>query len=96
MARRESRDERVRIKADGDTWRGRLGERPTTPGTRVVLFFCETTNQRPYRVVEVAEERVPDASGLADLPEEELRELWEAAVSMDYPRTFHRSTPSPE
>ena len=40
----------ARIKADGDTWKAQLGEEG---GGRVVLFFCTTTDQRPYRVVEI-------------------------------------------
>lgn len=96
MARRDRREEPVRIRADGDRWKVRLGERSATPGIRVVLFFCETTDQRPYRVVEVPEARVSAASDLADLSAGEVRELWEAAASMDYPRTYHGSTPAPE
>ena len=47
----------VTIKADGDRWKVRLGQDRPRPGIRVVLFFCATTDQRPYRVVEVPEDR---------------------------------------
>lgn len=84
----------MKIKADGDTWKARLGERPPSPDVQVVLFFCVTTDQRPYRVSQVSRERVPDAAGLEALSAEELRELFDASQSMAYAHTFH-DTPAP-
>lgn len=70
------------IKADNDTWTARLGEGLTEPGERTVLFFCKTTDQRPYRVATVEEERVARDPELRRLSERELRELFEASQSM--------------
>ena len=69
------------IRADGDTWRAELGGKP---GQRTVLFFCESTNQRPYRVVPV-DDRFDDASELASLAEDELKELFDCSRSMGAP-----------
>lgn len=70
------------IEADGDTWVVRVGERREAPGVTTVLFFCETTDQRPYRVVEVPDDRVADAGDLDSLSERELRELYRDSGSM--------------
>ena len=76
-----------RVKAEGDTWSVRLGER-ARPGTRTLLFFCTTTSQRPYRVVEVPQERVGDLDDLEKLDETALQELFRASCSMGYPQTY--------
>lgn len=76
------------IKADGDTWTVRVGERPPSPDVRHLLFFCRTTDQRPYRVVEVSADRVADGEALDRLSDDELRELFAASRSMDYPRSW--------
>lgn len=90
------RDRRERtLKAGGDTWAVRLGRRPPGPDMQVVLFFCRTTDQRPYRVVEVPTERLPDEESLAALSRAELEELFESSRSMDFPRTLHADTPPP-
>lgn len=73
------------IKADGDRWRVRLGSDRPHPGVRVVLFFCETTDQRPYRVLEVPESRFQTQDDLERLSEGELRDLYRQSVSLDYP-----------
>lgn len=84
-----------KIRADGDTWSARLGRSVPGPDTRVVLFFCTTTDQRPYRVVEVPADELPDEAALAGLSDDELKRLFRATRSMDYPRTFHSYGPSP-
>ncbi len=76
------------LKADGDTWAVRVGERPPAPDRRHLIFLCRTTDQRPYRVVEVPASRVPDAEALAGLPEDELAALFAASRSMDFPRSW--------
>lgn len=76
------------IRADGDTWRVRLSERPPHPGVQAVVFFCASNGQRPWRVVEVPESRIPDVAALERLPEAELRDLFAATRSMDYPHTY--------
>lgn len=73
------------VEADGDRWVVRVGERPEAPGVTTILFFCETTDQRPYRVAEVAEDRVSDAGDLEALSERELLELFGSSGSMGTP-----------
>lgn len=85
---RRRRDTAAKVRADGDTWAVRLGERAPAPERRLVLFFCETTDQRPYRVVDVPAERIPDADALASLDEGALRELFAASSSMGTPRSY--------
>ena len=77
-----------RIRADGEIWSARLAERSPASDSRVILFFCVTKNQRPYRVVEVSAERVPDVESLATLRDDELRALYEASGPMDFPHTY--------
>lgn len=71
-----------KIEADGDTWVVRVGERREAPGVTTVLFFCETTDQRPYRVAEVPDDRVAGADDLEALSERELTELFRESGSM--------------
>ncbi len=74
------------IKADGDRWKAKLGlDRPRS-GQRVVLFFCESTNQRPYRVVEVAEARFESQADLEKISAAELKELYARSTSLDAPK----------
>lgn len=68
----------------------RLAERPSLDGSRAVLFFCVTTDQRPYRVVEVPPDRIADEGALERLSDDELRELFAESRSMDFPRNYHR------
>lgn len=70
------------LEADGDTWVVRVGERREAPGITTVVFFCRTTDQRPYRVAEVPDVRVADAADLEALSERELRELFRSSGSM--------------
>ncbi len=74
------------IKADGDRWKVRLGRDRRRPGTKVVLFFCETTDQRPYRVVEVPEDRFSSQDDIEKLSRRELMALFRASTSLDVPR----------
>lgn len=73
------------IKADGDRWYARLGQDRPRPGTRVVLFFCQTTDQRPYRVVAVAEDRFSSQADVDKLTRDELMELYRGSTSLDAP-----------
>lgn len=82
-----------RIKADGDTWSVRLGEESDSDDERTMLFFCVTTSQRPYRVLRLSRERLPDESALEALSDEGLRECFAASRSMDFPRDYDRSSP---
>lgn len=72
------------IESDEDTWEARLGEDVPEEGKRAVLFFCRTTDQRPYRVAVVEEGRVAGDPELLDLSEREIRELFEASQSMGH------------
>lgn len=85
---------RRQIRADGDRWSARLARGPSPGEPQVVLFFCLTTDQRPYRVVEVPRERIPDDDALLALPAAELEELFESSGSMDFPRNYHTRTPA--
>ncbi len=77
-----------RFKADGDAWSVRLGEASEREGFRTLLFFCVTTNQRPYRVVEVPEERLADQAAVDKLDDASVEELFRASRSMGYPLDF--------
>jgi hypothetical protein len=75
----------AQIKIDGDRWKVRLGEDRPRPGKRVVLFFCQPTGQRPYRVVEVPEDRFASQDDIEKLPKDELLNLYNESTSMDVP-----------
>lgn len=74
------------LKAAGDTWTARPGE--AKGGRRPVLFFCTTTDQRPYRVVEVDASRIGSQEDLLALGRDGLRKLFEASRSMGAPREY--------
>ena len=77
----------AKIKADEDTWRAELAEDSTGP---IVIFFCTTTNQRPYRVVEIESTQAESDLDLQDFSEEELRTLFDASRSMGAPKDYPR------
>jgi len=78
----------VTLKADGDTWQARLGGQENA---RLVVFFCVTTDQRPYRVVPVGD-WCSSETDLEGLSHDEVDELFARSRSMgapaDYP-TYH-------
>jgi len=74
----------VTIKADGDTWRGRLGG---SGDSRVVVFFCVTTDQRPYRVVPVGG-GVASEADLEGLGGAEVEGLFARSRSMGAPTDY--------
>ena len=69
-----------RITAGGDTWTVRLGTEPTSPDVQVILFFCDTTGQRPYRVVEVPKAELAGSDEFASLTESDLQALFETLL----------------
>lgn len=69
----------ITIKAAGDTWEVRIGER-AREGFETVMFFCTTTNQRPYRVCEVPAAKLAD--GLERLTASELQTLFDETGSL--------------
>lgn len=73
------------LKADGDTWRVRFGGTEDEP---VVLFFCETTDQRPYRVARVAPGRFSGDEDLERLSEDDLRVLFQSSGSLGVPTEY--------
>lgn len=73
------------LKADGDTWRVRFGGTEQEP---VVLFFCVTTDQRPYRVVRVAPGRFSDGAELDALSADDLRALFRGSRSLGAPAEY--------
>jgi len=70
------------LKADGDTWRAELGGKAPAEGLRVLVFFCASNDQRPYRVVEVPETEIPDPEALGRLNGDRLLSLFDRSVSM--------------
>lgn len=52
---------------------------------RVVLFFCQPTGQRPYRVAEVSEDTFKSQGDIDKLSNGELLELFKSSTSMDSP-----------
>ena len=60
------------IRADGDRWKVRLGRERPRRGVTAVLFFPVTSDQRPYRVVEVPEDEIEDQPALEELPDDRL------------------------
>lgn len=52
---------------------------------RVVLFFCQPTGQRPYRVVEVSEDTFKSQGDIDKLSNSALLELFKSSTSMDSP-----------
>lgn len=81
------------INADGDTWTVRLGREGSSRDRRAVLFFCRTTNQRPYRVVEVAENELDGPDAFQALSKQRLGELFAASRSMGFPREYPTYAP---
>lgn len=75
----------TRIKADGATWRAELAEEG---GKRLVLFFCTSSDQRPYRVVRARPAASTGGDDLETMPEEELKALFAASRSMGIPRDY--------
>lgn len=80
----------TKIKAAGDTWLARLGEQTADPEVQTVIFFCATNGQRPYRVVEVPRREMSGPEALERLTADELQVLFDASVSMDFPRSYSR------
>lgn len=76
------------LRMDGDRWRVKLSEEPPRAGVRTLLFFPVTSDQRPFRVVEVSDERVPGEDAVEALSERELRELFRDSSSMGFPGTY--------
>ncbi|KPK78533.1 MAG: hypothetical protein AMS25_14855 [Gemmatimonas sp. SM23_52] len=74
------------IKVDGDVWKVRLGQERPRPGVRLVLFLCQPTGQRPYRVVEVPEDRFDSQQAVEGLSRGELLDLYRQSTSMDIPK----------
>lgn len=71
------------IEADGDTWRVTNYDDDRRRAVRTVVFHCVSNPQRPWRVIEVAD----DAFGsrdIADLPTDRLESMFERSHAMDY------------
>ena len=77
-----------KLKADGDTWSARIGEKPSGPQLQAVVFFCVTNGQRPYRVVEVPLTRIGGEDVLEGLSAEELKTLFDESTSRNHLRTY--------
>lgn len=75
----------ARLRADGDTWKVWFGGSEEEPA---VLFFCETTDQRPYRVARVAAGRFSGDEDLERLSKDELRALFQSSRSLGAPTEY--------
>ena len=75
----------TRIKADGATWRAEVADEG---GERLVLFFCVSTDQRPYRVVRADIGGPAGSEPLEEMPEAALRALFDASRSMGIPQDY--------
>jgi hypothetical protein len=73
------------LKVDGDRWKVRLGEERPKPGIRLVLFLCQPTGQRPYRVAEVPEDTFANQADIEKLSRKELLDIYRRSTSMDIP-----------
>ena len=71
------------FKADGDQWRI---EDTVENGRRVLVFFCTTSDQRPYRVLVVG--GADQVGDLGDLDREALEGLFEQSRSMGAPTDY--------
>lgn len=69
-----------RIKVDNDSWRATLD---ASGGTRMVVFFCASNGQRPYRVVRVDGDEVPSQEELDAMSKDELRRIFDRSESMN-------------
>ncbi len=69
----------TRIKADGDTWRPVLDK---SPERRLLLFFCASNGQRPYRVVAAGDNLKTDED-VAGLSAAELLAMFNKSESMN-------------
>ena len=76
------------IRIDGDRWRVKLGEERPRSGRRAILFFPVTSDQRPFRVVEVEVDRVPGPDALEALSERELLRLYRESSSLGVPGSY--------
>lgn len=76
------------IRIDGDRWKVRLSRQRSGPGRRAVVFFPVTSDQRPYRVVEVDEDRISGDDPLGALSDQELRAMYHEGSSMGFPRSY--------
>ncbi len=76
----------VTIKAEGGRWRAEAAQEG---GTHLVVFFCESSDQRPYRVVRVEDDQYQSNEALAAASDDDLAALFEASESLgrrvDYP-----------
>ena len=77
----------AKIRVDEDTWRAEFADDAAGP---IIVFFCTTTDQRPYRVVEVEPDRYTHDLQTDDLSEEELQALFDASRSMGAPKNYPR------
>ena len=73
------------MKADGDTWRVRLGGPSAREGPRNLMFFCASNGQRPYRVVEIPDDGSEGDALLERIGQQELDALFDASTSLGVP-----------
>lgn len=83
---------RDRFRADGDSWHITSGERDAADAVRTIVFHCLSDNQRPYRVVQVAEPLLR-GKDVNTLSENELTDLFRRSQTMDF---VHDPAASPE
>jgi hypothetical protein len=73
----------IQIEADGDTWRVTNYEDDRRRAVRTVVFHCVSNSQRPYRVIEVADDAF-EAGDIGEVPADQLAAMFAKAHTMDY------------
>jgi hypothetical protein len=71
------------LHADGDTWLVTADQHDARRAVRTLVFHCVSNSQRPYRVLEVPAEVLPERQVDA-LSSAELAELFDRSHVMDY------------
>lgn len=68
----------------GETWRVYLGEDAPHPGVLPLIFHCTSNPSHGWRVVEVPEGDLTPPSGVDQLSESQLAELFQRAQPFDF------------
>lgn len=78
-----------RIKANGEKWDVRLSREEPHAGVTSVIFRCATNSSFGWRVVEVPAGQYESPEQIDELPEAELRALFDRSQPFDYAHDPH-------